>query len=207
MIADERPRLGKEQGRLLARLHTRQFEPMVRMAARSLPPPSRANAEDIVQTVFAEAVATVVRRPTARIGEVWLIRRLRSRIIDYHRRAGRQRRLLTAVAGAEVVATEAAATAEEIVLDRSAVDALLATIPDRDDQFTLIFKLWGLSEAEIAARMSLPLEGRRVRDRLQKVRKQARAARRADEPPPVRILTGASGAGPPPRVRGPAGRT
>jgi len=142
-----------------------------------------------------------------RIGEGWLMRRLRSRIKDYHRRAGRQQRLLAAVAGEEAAAAGAARSADELVLDRSAVDDLLAAIPDPDDQLTLVFKLWGLTEAEIAARMSLGAEGRPVRNRLEQIRKQARAVRRADQPPPARIPTCTTCARPPSGVQRPVGRT
>jgi RNA polymerase sigma factor (sigma-70 family) len=206
MIADERPRLGEQQRRWLADLHAQHYEAMLRMAARALPAPSRANAEDLVQTVFAEAAATVLRRPTARIEEGWLIRRLRSRIIDYHRRAGRQRRLIAA-ASTEAASAPAAPSADEIVVDRSAVDDLLAAIPDPGDQLTLVFKLWGLSEAEIARRMSLGAEGRPVRNRLEQIKKRARAAQTADQRPPARVLACATCAGPPSRARRPAGRT
>jgi RNA polymerase sigma factor (sigma-70 family) len=180
MMTDGRPQLGEEQGQWLADLYARQFEPMVRRAARKLPPPSHANAEEVVQTVFAEAAAAASRCPAVRIGEGWLTRRLRSRIVDYHRRAGRQQRLLGAVASVEAASIESARWAEEIVVDRSAVDALLAAIPDPDDQLTLAFKLYGYSEAEIATRMSLGPQGRPVRDRMQRIRRQARAAQNAE---------------------------
>jgi RNA polymerase sigma factor (sigma-70 family) len=212
MSADERPRLGEEQRRWLADLHAQHYEPLLRMAARALPPPSRANAEDVVQTVFLEAAAEASQRPSQRVGKGWLISRLRSRIVDHHRRSGRQQRLVAAAAAADVTAPQAAPSAEEVVVARSGVDDLLATIPDRDDQLTLVFKLYGFSEAEIARRMSLGPAGRPVRDRLQRARKQVRAARAAPRPEPAlpaarSLAAAASPAAPLPRARAPTGST
>ncbi|TMC13568.1 MAG: sigma-70 family RNA polymerase sigma factor [Chloroflexi bacterium] len=211
MSTDERPRLGEEQRRWLADLHARHYEPLLRMAGRALPPPSRANAEDVVQTVFLEAAAEAARRPSRRVGKGWLITRLRSRIVDHRRRSGRQQRLLAAAAAADVTAPQAAPSAEEVVVARSRVDDLLATIPDRDDQLTLVFKLYGYSEAEIARRMSLGAAGRPVRDRLQRARKQMRATRAAPKPEPAlpaaRTLAAVSAAAPLPRARAPTGST
>jgi RNA polymerase sigma factor (sigma-70 family) len=178
MPAVERPQLGEEQRRWLAELHARQFERMVRMAARALPPPSRANAEDVVQTVFAEAVTAAMNRPLVRLGEGWLIERLRSRISDHHRRDGRQQRLL------ESAATVAPApSAEEVAIDRAAVHDLVAAIPDADDRRTLRLKLSGYTEAEIAARLGLSYEGRQVRDGMRRIRTRMGARRDADRQP------------------------
>src|SRR5262245_42531873 len=94
MHAGQRPRLSEEQREWLADLHVRLFDRMRRIAIRSLPPP---DAEDVVQIVFAEALQAALELPQVRIGDGWLIRRLRSRIIDYHRRSSRQQRLLAAV--------------------------------------------------------------------------------------------------------------
>jgi len=193
MSGGERPRLGEEQRQLLAELHARLFEPMRRMAVHALPPSNRASAEDVVQTVFAEAASAMLERPRLRIGDGWLFTRLRSRIVDCHRHSARQRRLMLAV-----VTIDAPVSAEELVVDRAAVDGLLAAIPDPDDQLTLAFRLFGYTEAEIAARMSLSYERRQVRERLRKVRRRAVVWRAAEG----WTIAGASAAQP--AVEGPA---
>jgi DNA-directed RNA polymerase specialized sigma24 family protein len=167
MMGDERPRLGEEQRRWLAELHAAQFEPMLRIAVRALPQPSWANAEDVVQTVFAEAANRAACRPGERVGTGWLIKRLRSRIVDLRRRVCRQQRMLTALALADL-----APSPDDVAIDRSSAAELLASIPDEDDRRTLALKLSGFSEAEIARRMTLPPGSRQVRDRLLRLRRR-----------------------------------
>src|ERR1700730_1911919 len=128
MPADGRSHLGDEQPRWLADLQQRQFDLMLSIATRALPPPNRANAEDVVRTVFAEAVAATLQRPRLRIGEGWLMKQLRSRIADHYRHAGHEQRLPAAA-----VTVEAAPSPDDILAERSAVDELLAGVPDPGD--------------------------------------------------------------------------
>jgi len=171
MSARGQPRLTAEQVRWLSDLAASQHTRLVRMAGRALPASDRTHAEDVVQTVFTEAVAASAGRPWIRIGAGWLVKRLRARIIDHHRRASRQQRL-AAMPMADVVAS-----VEDLAADRAAVDELLAAVPDSEDRLALAFKLYGYREAEIADMLSLPPEGRRVRDRMQRVRRLVGARR------------------------------
>lgn len=173
MCGDRNAGLGEQRAHLTD-LHARHFQRLVRMAERLLPPPHTANAEDVVQTVFAEALAASLRRPELRLGEGWLIRRLRSRIADHHRQSRRQQRLVATLGSAW-----ATPTALEIAIDRATVEELLATIPDRFDRLTLALRIHGYRESEIAARLSVSYEGRLVRDRMKRIRRRVAAHRPA----------------------------
>jgi DNA-directed RNA polymerase specialized sigma24 family protein len=166
MPAQERPPISVEQVQRLAELYASQGDRMRRMAARALPANSLVNAEDVVQTVFVEAIAASSKGQWVLIGEGWLIQRLRARILDQHRRLGRQQRRPAAAP------VEPMASAEELAIDGAAVDELLAAIPDPRDRLALAFKLYGYREAEIARLLSVPYAGRQVRDRLRRVRRQ-----------------------------------
>lgn len=187
---DGSPRLTEPQP-WLRDLHARHFDRLVRIAERMLPPPATANAEDIVQTVFAEAVAASLREPEIQVGAGWLIRRLRSRIADHHRHSRRQRRLLEAA-----TAHDAPPSAAEIAIDRSAVHDLLAVIPDPADRLALALRIQGYREQEIAVRLCVDYGGRQVRDRMRRIRRRVSAHRAA--------ATSGPDVGPCPAVDGPA---
>jgi RNA polymerase sigma factor (sigma-70 family) len=170
-------RLSEEQRRRLQELFEQQYGRMVRIARRALRQEGQADAEDIVQGIFLEAVVSCGNRPENVLGPGWLMRRLRSRIADQHRSRARQQRRVAAAAG-----LEPPRAVEDLADDRAAINELLAAIPDPGDRLTLALKLRGYREADIAALMSVPPGGRAVRDRLQRVRRQLqtwRAARSA----------------------------
>ena len=149
---------------------------MVRFCQRALPLGRLADAEDIVQSVFTEAVALRQRDPSRMLDDAWLMRRLRSRIVDAYRQRTREQRLLEAIANAE-----RSVSVEDIAVDRARVADLLATIPDRRDRQTLILKLDGYREAEIAELMRCKPGGRPIRDGMQRVRRQAACWRTPDQ--------------------------
>lgn len=177
ILVEERLQLGDEQRRLLEQLHEQTSNRMLRIAMRALPDANIVDAEDVVQTVFAEAAAAMADRPYLRTGEGWLIQRLRSRIGDHYRRQRRQQCLLAAL-----VEDEPHQSAEDVVADRFAVTELVETIPDRLDRMTLAARMQGYREADIARLLGLSLEGRQVRDRLRRIRKQLSAT--------IRLATG-----------------
>jgi len=172
MSAHAQPLLTPEQVRRLAELYASHSDLMLRIAARALPASGSVSADDVVQTVFLEAVAASSDRPWVHIGAGWLIQRLRARILDQHRRAGRQQRLLAAVAS-----VEHPSSAEDVALDGAAVQELLAAVPDPYDRLTLALRLSGYREAEVARLLSIPYERRQVRDRMRRVRAQVDALR------------------------------
>jgi RNA polymerase sigma factor (sigma-70 family) len=185
--SDYRALLGRpveEQDQWFRELYERRYERMVRVARRALPPDCRADAEDIVQGVFLEALVRRVDQTRRALGDGWLRRRLRSRIADRYRCRERQRRLIEAAAS-----TERPQAVEEIAADRAAVDDLLAAIPDPNDRLTLALKVRGFREEEIAALLSVPYEGRAIRDRMQRVRKQVGAWHAARSGPPLEART------------------
>ena len=167
-------KISEEQQRRLQELFEQQYGRMVRIARRALCQGGQADAEDVVQGIFLEAVVSCANKPQNVLGPGWLMRRLQSRIADQHRIRARQQRRVAAAAG-----LERPRPVEDIAADRAAINELLAAVPDPGDRLTLALKLRGYREADIAALMSVPPGGRSVRDRLQRVRRQLQAWRAA----------------------------
>jgi RNA polymerase sigma factor (sigma-70 family) len=155
------------QQRWVAASYTRLIGRMTRIAQRSLPASSLASAEDLVQQVFEEAWRTCSGDPSFLPGDGWLIQRLRSRILDSFRRSRRESRPAPVLALGSRTQSH-----EEVALANLTVEELIRHIPDPSDQLMLKLKMQGLTEREIAAIFNLRAEGRQVRDRLKRIRRQ-----------------------------------
>jgi RNA polymerase sigma factor (sigma-70 family) len=184
--------LGPDQQRRLESLYG-QYGRLIALATRSLPTDERDSAEDLVQAVFLEATARCCASPHFLPGKGWLLRRLRSRIVDRYRRRGRERKhgFYRSPAAdpwtAQVVSAERAVSAEEEAVANIRVEELLATIPDPKDRAAIRLKIEGLQEADIARLLGVHYPTRQVRDRLARARRQVKEAARRDGGPDRRM--------------------
>jgi len=175
------PRLSLEQQGRLLYLYIRQRDRLIRMARGALPVEAADDAEDLIQAVFSEAVQRCARAPSFRPGEGWLVRRLRSRVIDRYRERYRDRRSgvlslddVESWAG-HLVAADRVASPDEVAVARVTVEQLLATVADPQDRAALQLRVEGLREADIARLLHLSYRTRQVRDRLARARRQVAA--------------------------------
>jgi RNA polymerase sigma factor (sigma-70 family) len=152
-------------------LYAGQFEHLLAMAQRALP--ADADVEDLVQTVFEEALRTRRARPRFEPGVGWLKRRLRSRIADHYRRHAREQRR-QGLLGLEADRVALQPAADQAAVIRVYTEELLRTIPDPIDRAALALKLHQYRESEIAALLNLEQGTRQVRDRLARARKSVR---------------------------------
>jgi RNA polymerase sigma factor (sigma-70 family) len=161
----------------LVHLHAEHYDRLRRMAVRSLPAEDCDAAEDLVQTVFEEAMRRCLADPSFLPGLGWLRKRLASRIADRHRRTYRDRRLgLRSVSDLAVIpqgllAAAQVASPEEDAVGRLTVERWIDRIPDPTDRAAVRLRMAGMREAEIARRLNLDPASRQVRDRLARVRR------------------------------------
>lgn len=141
----------------LARLYDRYAPILLAVAVRILG--ERREAEDLVHDVFLEAWRQAGSFDPAR-GSVraWLLMRLRSRALDRRKSAGYRRvsSLDSGELGADLerdVPTEDPAFAP----DRAAVRRALAALPEEQRVVLTLGYFEGLSSAEIAARLTMPI--------------------------------------------------
>jgi RNA polymerase sigma factor (sigma-70 family) len=175
MVGPDIRRDGDSRERLWA-LYEAHFGRMVRFCQRALPLSRLHDAEDIVQSVFMEALALCQRDSCPVLDDAWLMRRLRSRIQDAYRQRTREQRLLEAIANAERWVS-----VEDVAIDRARVADLLATIPDPRDRRMLALKLDGHREADIANLMRCRPVGRPIRDGMLRLRRQTACWRNPDQ--------------------------
>jgi DNA-directed RNA polymerase specialized sigma24 family protein len=173
-----RPRLSFEQQARLLALYLREHDRMLRLAERALPAQDRDRAEDVVQTVFAEAAQRCATVPSFLPGEGWLHQRLRSRIADQHRQRYRDRRFgLRSLSDPDsrlicLTLADPGTPPDEEAIGRVTVRQLLATIPDARDRAALALRIEGLREADIARLLSLNHRTRQVREALTRARRR-----------------------------------
>ena len=156
----------------LGTLYDRYSGVMLGLAIRILG--SRREAEDLVQDVFMEAWKRAgdfdPRRGKAR---TWLLLRLRSRALDRKRSPRLSRRVaLDAADRREPAAPDTAAA--HFGPDRAKVRAALEALPEEQRVIVLLAYFEGLSSAEIAARVGVPMGT--VKSRVAAARKKLRRA-------------------------------
>lgn len=118
----------------------------------------REHAADVVQEAYARVLALQHGGRAVREPRALLFRAARSVIIDGHRRAQARSEEVADAGEAEGVAARAADEPEAWLANKRAADRLLAAIdalPPRCREAFVLFKLEGLAQAEIAARMGI----------------------------------------------------
>lgn len=148
-------RLREGDGAALRDLHRRHYNPAFSVAFRALR--DRALAEDAVQEAFLDLWRGAAKfDPTRAKLATWVCVLAHRRAVDIARREARRRTLLEPV---EVPATDSYTTEELVVLreERSAVQCAVARLSPRQRDVIELAYYAGLTQAEIAARLEIPL--------------------------------------------------
>jgi RNA polymerase sigma-70 factor (ECF subfamily) len=136
-------------------------------------------AEDVTQEAFVKAYRALPRFRDEAAFRPWLLRIVRNEALNHHRRRGRQERLTLRLAH-DPVSGGAAPSPETTVVagvQRETVLAAVFDLPDRYREIVSLRYLLGMSEAETAATLGVPLgtvksRTARALDRLESVLSQ-----------------------------------
>jgi RNA polymerase sigma-70 factor (ECF subfamily) len=116
-------------------------------------------AEDVTQEAFFKAFRALPRFREDGVFRPWLLRIVRNEALNQRRRRGRQERL-TLRLSQDPVSGGAAPSPETTVLaevERETVLAAIGALPQRHQEIVGLRYLLGLSEAETAATLGVPL--------------------------------------------------
>jgi RNA polymerase sigma-70 factor (ECF subfamily) len=136
-------------------------------------------AEDVTQEAFVKAYRALPRFRDEAAFRPWLLRIVRNEALNHQRRRGRQERLTLRLAH-DPVSGGAAPSPETTVIagvERETVLAAVFDLPDRYREIVSLRYLLGMSEAETAATLGVPLgtvksRTARALDRLESVLSQ-----------------------------------
>lgn len=146
-------RIAAGESRALAALYDRYGSLMLGVALKILP--DRQNAEDVVHDVFMEAWRSASDYDSSR-GTVrsWLLIRLRSRALDRKRSSYFSKR-----SSLDDQTEKASVEEEDPILgpDRQAVRSALSALPHEQRQVIELGYFEGLSSAEIASEVGIPI--------------------------------------------------
>jgi RNA polymerase sigma-70 factor (ECF subfamily) len=116
-------------------------------------------AEDVTQEAFVKAYRALPRFRDDAAFRPWLLRIVRNEALNHRRRRGRQERLTLRVAH-DPISGGAAPSPETTVIagvERETVLAAVADLPDRYQDIVNLRYLAGLSEAETAETLGVPV--------------------------------------------------
>lgn len=119
----------------------------------------RTVAEDVTQEAFVKAYHAMSRFRKDGVFRPWLLRIVRNEALNQRRRHGRQDRLSLRLAN-DPVSGGAAPSPETTVItavERQAVIDAVNTLPDRSRDVVIHRYLLGLTEAETAATLDIPI--------------------------------------------------
>jgi RNA polymerase sigma-70 factor (ECF subfamily) len=142
----------EEQPRWSRTVYDRQYEPLVRFLLRRLR--RREDAEDLAQEAFLRLVR-VPRHELIQQPDAYLFRIALNLLSEFRLRAAKSRIVYDSDLAEAADRDEPVATSPEAALDRQALQAAIAALPERCRTALILHRRDGLTYAEIGERLGV----------------------------------------------------